>query len=520
MNRRVLRVSSMTPDLSRMGCEHVSDLISLVEEYIEKHRLLPAPLLVVGVSGGADSMALLFVLKDICSRKYPDMPILVAHMNHGIREEAGEDERLVAEYGRSLGLPVLVKHVSIPEISEKEGLSLETAGRIARYEFLESVSGDEGTIAVAHHMDDQAESVAMHIFRGCGMEGLVGIRPKNGNVIHPFLGISKKQILDFCKERGIPFCNDVTNADITYDRNFWRHEIFPKIEDGTSRNPVAALVGLSERISEENDFLDALAERELEAALASGTSEDLAEEPMVPVSKLQVIPRPLRRRVLRLMAVRTYGDVVDIESTHWDAILDLTEKTSGSSYVHLPRGRVAAREAGCIRYLTKAGAFAAENGGYVDNVGICVPESVMQAEVRLSDLTPGEKVNFSQSFVQMRLRSVEKGERIVYNNLTWFFPSSVLKDVVIRTRRQGDTILRAGNTCTKELRRFMNEVHIPSRFRDRILLAARGNEILWLPMFGHAVGFTDEISEAKYGKTLSEDGEDELFALEFFEENA
>ena len=152
-------------------CNHVEDLISVVENYIEKHRLLPVRLLVVGVSGGADSMALLFVLKDICSRKYPDMPILVAHMNHGIREEAGEDERLVSEYGRSLGIPVLVKHVSIPEISEKEGLSLETAGRIARYEFLESVSGDEGTIAVAHHMDDQAESVAMHIFRGCGMEG-------------------------------------------------------------------------------------------------------------------------------------------------------------------------------------------------------------------------------------------------------------------------------------------------------------------------------------------------------------
>jgi tRNA(Ile)-lysidine synthetase-like protein len=140
-------------------------------------------------------------------------------------------------------------------------------------------------------------------------------------------------------------------------------------------------------------------------------------------------------------------------------------------------------------------------------------------ELRLRDLPIGEKVNFSQSFVSMRLRSIEKEGEVVYNDTTWFFPSSVLEHAVIRTRRTGDTICRAGSTCTKELRRFMNEVHIPPRFRDRLLLVAEGKETLWLPAFGHSAGFTDAKSEAKYRETNSgnESAEDsKLYALEFF----
>ena len=487
----------------------MEDLISLVEKYIEKHRLLPAPLLLVGVSGGADSMALLFVLKDICDRKYPDMPILCAHVNHGIREEADADQKTVSDFCDELGIAFLPKHVDIPAMAEKQGISLETAGRIARYEFFRSFTGDDGVIAVAHHMEDQAESIAMHIFRGCGMEGLCGIRPKNGNVIHPFLGLHKKDILEFVKSRGIPFCNDVTNADITYDRNFLRNEIFPRIATGLDRDPVAALTGLSERITEENDYLDELAAQKL------GDAEDLDREEFL------ALPKVLKRRVLKLLAIRTFGDVVDLEACHWDAVSALAEKSFGSAYVDLPGDRAAAREAGKIRFLSGKSAFDGGKSGFVEGTGLIIPEDLEGEVLPLRDLPLGEIVNFSQSFVSMRLRSVENEGHIVYNNLTWFFPSSVLEDTVIRTRRQGDTILRAGNTCHKELRRFMNEVHIPPRFRDRMLLVAKGQEILWLPGFAHSVGFTDAESEGKYRAMILENkSEENLFALEFFGEQA
>lgn len=213
--------------------------------------------------------------------------------------------------------------------------------------------------------------------------------------------------------------------------------------------------------------------------------------------------------------------MVDLEACHWDAVSALAEKSFGSAYVDLPGDRAAAREAGKIRFLSGESAFDGKKSGYVEGAGLIIPEDQAGEILPLRDLPLGEIVNFSQSFVSMRLRSVENEGHIVYNNLTWFFPSSVLEDTVIRTRRQGDTILRAGNTCHKKLRRFMNEAHILPRFRDRVLLAAKGQEILWLPGFAHSVGFTDAESEGKYRAMISENkSEEALFALEFFGEQA
>ena len=500
-------------------CNHVEDLISVVENYIEKHRLLPVRLLVVGVSGGADSMALLFVLQDICKRKYPDIPILCAHVNHGIRKEADQDEKLVSDFCDKLNIPFLPKHVDIPEMAEKKGLSLETAGRIARYDFFQSVSGEDGAVAVAHHMEDQAESVAMHIFRGSGMEGLCGIRPENGNIIHPFLCLHKVEILSFCEEKKIPYCHDMTNDDPSYDRNFWRHEVFPMIEKGTSRDPISALVGLAGRISEENDYLDQIASEALDPFLKEGKKT-------VPADALAKMPRALKRRVMRLLALRTYGDVVDLEACHWEAVAGLSEKTGGVAYIDLPNGRVAARERGEIFFTTRDSASAVDKGGYIEGAGIVIPEKDAMTEVALKDLPVGEMVNFSQRFGQMRLRFIEKEAEVVYNNLTWFFPYSELEGAVIRTRRNGDTMCRAGSDTRKSLRRFMNEAQIPPRFRDRLLLVARGSETLWLPTFAHAVGFTDCESEQKFRKQRAENRGPEgdsgkngerLMALEFFD---
>ena len=489
----------------------MEDLITLVENYIEKHGLLTGSRLVVGVSGGADSMALLFVLKEIRDKKYPDLPILCAHVHRGIRKEADADEKTVRDFCERLEIPFFSKHLDIPKIAENRGLSLETAGRIERYAYFQSLSEEYGTIAVAHHMEDQAESVAMHIFRGSGMEGLSGIRPKNGNIIHPFLCLRKEDILKFCEEKDIPYCHDISNDDPSYDRNFFRHEVFPKIEEGTKRDPVAALVGLSERTREENDYLDELAGKALRDALSSG--ED--GEDAISVEEVRKIPEALRRRALRLFAISCFGDVVDLEEVHYKAILSLCEKNEGTAYIDLPGDRRAAREGGKIRFLPGKGSFPEEKGGIIEGIGVVVPEELAGEELALENLPIGEMINFSQSFLQIRLRFVEKEAEVVYNNLTWFFPSSALKGAVIRTRRTGDTISRAGSSIRKELRRFMNEAKIPPRFRDRMLLIAREQETLWLPGLAHAVGFTDALSEERFKGMSSEDREEKLMALEF-----
>ncbi len=467
----------------------MDDLIRKVQEDIDQYELLPAARVVVGCSGGADSMALLFVLCEIVKNKYSDTELLVAHVNHGIRQEADHDEKVVEAFCKRLGVPFNCAHIDVPEMARREKMSLESAGRKARYEYFASLCNQyDDRIAVAHHMEDQAESIAMHIFRGCGMEGLVGIKRRNGAIIRPFLGLHKAEILDFCARNDIPYCQDSTNNDETYDRNFWRQVLFPSIQKGTDRDPVNALTQLASHISEENQYLDGLAEMKL--------TDIVSEAGEVPIPSLQNIPRPMLRRCLRLLAVRSFGDVVDMVAAHWEKILELVlEEREG--YICLPGGRIAICEQGRFRFDTKENTFDPEEYGFSQLSGWVVPENEKERCIELSQLPTGETVNFSQSFPQIRLCCIEKDCHVVYNSSTWFFPQLCLEGAVLRTRREGDRFKRAGSSCSKELRRYMSELHIPARLRDRVLLVAVGNEILWIPGFAHAVGYTDEFSRGK-----------------------
>ena len=466
----------------------MDEFIAKVESYIEKNKLLPATPLVVGCSGGADSMALLFVLKKICDKTYPETQILAAHVHHGIRIEADRDEKAVSDFCEKLGVPLKVCHADIPSLSRETRMSLESAGRKARYDFFSSLCGEKGRVAVAHHMEDQAESIAMHIFRGSGMEGLVGMRPQNGRIIRPFLGLHKEEILSFCQEAGIQFCVDETNEDPRYERNAWRTVLFPKIRENTGREPVSALNSLSEHVAAENAYLDELSEKAL--------SEVTDEEGKIDLSALCRVPSPLYRRMLRLLAVKNFGDVVDMEGVHFEKIVEFLKAGPTEGYLCLPGGRVAQKHAGSFSF-SDAESYEMRGGGYVSGAGFLVSEEDISKQVPLSFLSGAEMFNFPLSFPQIELRFIEKESQVVYNNLTWFFPRRYLEEATVRTRKEGDRFLRAGSDSTKELRKYMNEVHMPARFRDRVLLVARGSDILWIPGYAHAVGFTDEISRSK-----------------------
>ena len=466
----------------------MDEFIAKVESYIEKNKLLPATPLVVGCSGGADSMALLFVLKKVCDRTYPETQILAAHVHHGIRSDADQDEKAVSDFCEKLGVPLKVCHVDIPSVSKETKMSLESAGRKARYDFFSSLCGEKGRVAVAHHMEDQAESIAMHIFRGSGMEGLVGMRAQNGQIIRPFLDLHKEEILAFCEKADISYCTDSTNEDPRYERNAWRTVLFPQIREKTGREPVTALNSLSDHVAMENAYLDELAEKAL-----SQVTDDSGR---ISLSSLSQVDQPLYRRMLRLLAVKTLGDVVDLEGVHFEAIEEFLGSDGTEGYLCLPGGRVAQKHAGYFSF-SDAESYEMRDGGYVSGTGFLASEDDISKEVPLSSFSRSEMFNFPLSFPQIELRFIEKESQVVYNNLTWFFPRRYLEEATVRTRREGDRFLRAGSDSRKELRKYMNEVHMPARFRDRVLVVARGNDILWIPGYAHAVGFTDEVSRSK-----------------------
>ncbi len=191
-------------------------MVSRIRAYIRENRMIePKDRVLAGLSGGADSVCLLFVLLEL--RRELDFELFCVHVNHNLRG----DEAFVRELCRAQGVPLVCRSCRVRERAEEEGRSLEEMGRICRYEAFGEIAGEQGCsrIAVAHHADDQAETMLFHLFRGTGIRGLSGMRPVRGKVIRPLLILESKEIREWLAERGIAWCTDSTNQSEDYTRN-------------------------------------------------------------------------------------------------------------------------------------------------------------------------------------------------------------------------------------------------------------------------------------------------------------
>ena len=255
------------------------DLRRKVRELIEKHRLVSAgDCVLVAVSGGPDSVALLHLLYDL--REELELHLEVAHLEHGIRgAEAQEDARFVAELAEKLGLPFHLKEVNLHQIKSAAGKgNLEALARAERYRFFAAVARERklSKIATAHTQDDQAETVLMWLLRGSGLKGLGGMpptHPLDGNgiesaggltVIRPLLDVSRAEIEEYLNEKHLTFRLDRSNQDPSFLRNWIRLKLIPQLKEKMDRNLPGRLAQQAELIREEEKFLDDLAHAELD----------------------------------------------------------------------------------------------------------------------------------------------------------------------------------------------------------------------------------------------------------------
>jgi tRNA(Ile)-lysidine synthase len=208
-------------------------LETVVTTYIEKHQLLPSQgEVIVAVSGGADSLCLLHLLNRLCGmgKRYPEVHLRAAHLNHKLRGEASDrDAAFVAGIVESWGLPCTLGEVDVAALARAERRSLEDAARSARYRFLREVAQGQ-PIAVAHHADDQVETLLLHFIRGSGLTGMVGMLPHQRDIIRPLLEVRHAQTVAYCQEHGITPVEDVSNTDPRFLRNRIRHELLPLLE--------------------------------------------------------------------------------------------------------------------------------------------------------------------------------------------------------------------------------------------------------------------------------------------------
>lgn len=275
---------------------------------IEKHAPWGAdlaPSVIVGVSGGADSMALLDALLRV--RERANLTLIVAHYEHGIRgAEAKEDARFVEGYCRMRGIECAVEHGDVSAHAKEAKLSLETAARELRHAFLRRICTENGAcgIVLAHHRDDQVETVLMHILRGAGMQGLKGMCYADGNVYRPLLDVTKEEIYAYCKMRAIPYREDATNRITDATRNKLRLELLPYVREHINAGIDDAVIRLSGIAREEDAFFDHLTEEAVRTSFAFDAAGEIA---CAQRQFFSSAPAALQRRCLRYVSKRIVG---------------------------------------------------------------------------------------------------------------------------------------------------------------------------------------------------------------------
>lgn len=245
--------------------------------------------LVVAVSGGPDSMALLHGAARLLETDAVAWRLTVAHLDHALRAESAADARFVADATAKLGLPCEVQRADVAAIARESGRSIEEAGREARYAFFRELAGDDGWIATGHTADDAAETVLLNLLRGTGTTGLRGIPARRGRIVRPLLGERRDWLRSRLDAAGIAYLMDATNADPVYLRNRVRGELLPLMEE-VRPGAVGRIVQFSALAAAEDELLDELAAAELQRRRKPNGEIDWRDAP----------PRALGRRVLRL----------------------------------------------------------------------------------------------------------------------------------------------------------------------------------------------------------------------------
>ena len=306
-------------------------MLEQIRRTILEHALIKkGDAVLVALSGGADSVAMLRALLTLSEEM--GFRVFAAHLNHGIRgKHADADEAFCRKLCESLGVRAVFGHTSVPKRAARTGESLEQAAREERYAFLEQARLELGadSIAVAHHMEDQAESVLLHLARGSGLTGLVGMRPRRGTIIRPMLYVRRQEIEDYLASLGQAFCTDETNFSADYSRNRIRMELLPYMEKNINPGVVEGLCSAAELLYRDEECLRAISQNELLIMAKRKTGYDRY--------RLMNLPMAIKSRALRL-AMAEAGAKTDVERTHVEAAARLLEAGTGAS-LNLPPWR-------------------------------------------------------------------------------------------------------------------------------------------------------------------------------------
>ncbi len=424
--------------------------------------LAPAQRIVAGISGGADSVCLLFVLLEC--RRLMNVEFAVVHINHGIRKEAGEDANYVKCLCEEHNIPFYPVVADVQKAAFDSKSSEEEAGRNIRYRaFAEAAADFHATaIAVAHNKNDRAETMLFHLFRGSNIKGLGSIRPVRGNIIRPLLCLERQEIEAYLQERGISYCKDVTNDGDDYTRNRIRHHILPFVEQEIVQQSVRHMSEAADMLAETEDYL----EEQTRAALA----ECMRGEAMLDIPVFTSYHPLLQKRMLYTVITGMTGSAKDITGVHIEKVLELAQK-EGNRQISLPYEIVAERSYAVLRLKRQ-----------------------QAQEEKRKDFGNTYYVSYRQGSCEEILgcsagEYLDRIQEVPQNEYTKCFDYDRIKgELLLRSRRAGDYITIAdkdGNMVHKSVKDYMITEKIPREERDMLPLLAEGDHILWIT--GHRI---------------------------------
>lgn len=461
-------------------------MLEKVMAYIAQYQLLPDQgTIVVGVSGGADSLCLLHVLNRICGpgKAYPRLSLHAAHLNHLLRgEESERDARAVADIARSWHIPCTVDSCDVLGLARTEKRSLEDAARLARYRFLRAVA-QGAPIAVAHHADDQVETLLLHFLRGSGLSGMVGMQPRQQDVIRPLLSVTHAETLAYCREHHITPVEDYSNRDPRFARNRVRYELLPLlrelnpgIERTLSRNAEAARVDLA--------YLESQVDTIWEKVVISTQPAEIR----FATRALLSLPLSLRRHSLRRATALLCDGQAPLELRHLlllEHMLALAIEDRQERALALPQGLRALFRAGEL-FITRQSAtptHPAQVAG-ASEVYLPIPGEVAVPGtpwlVRAELVAVEAKSDLAQALEGENWPELWRLLGPPTSHTVYLDGTFADERLLVRTRRPGDRLQPLGMSAEKKVQDILVDRHITRGERATIPLVCSSVHCLWL----------------------------------------
>lgn len=458
-----------------------------IEKFIQKYHMLTCgDKVIAGVSGGADSVCLFLMLLEL--REKIGFDLIAVHVHHGLRGEAADqDQRFVEALCEQHRIPLEIFRVNLESIAKKRKQSLEEAGRMVRREAFDSVCQKYGgnKIALAHHQNDNAETLLWNLSRGTGLDGLGGIRPVNGKFIRPLLCMNRKEIEEYLSKRKQSYCIDETNAGTDYTRNKLRHLVLPILEEQVNSAAVRHMNETMEQIWELQEYM----QEQVEAAYQECVQEHSEKACWIQIQQnsFETFPELIKKMVIRKGMEQVGGKKRDLSHKHVDVMMELMNKQVGRT-LDLPYEMHAKRNYEGIR-LEKRRTYSSGEEKKVEIMQECMSELNIPGEIILADRN-----------LKVRCKILEKPKNLSIKDIPqkiytkWFDYGIIKSSLYIRTRQAGDTIVIDEKGHQKKLKNWFVDEKIPKEVRDSQLLLAENNEILWV--LGHRMSQAYQVKQS------------------------